>query len=498
MSNTSAEKGSAAFFKDTGWSLLGQVVPIIFAIIAIPILLRTLGVEKFGFLTVAWAVIGYASLFDLGLGRSMTRIVAAELAEGNIAEVKRSIATGMLFLFALGSVMSATVVMLRSQIVVDLLHISPALQLQAEYALLLLALSIPVVVSTAGYTGVLGAYKWFREINIVRIYLGVLALALPVGVSLFTTELHYIVGAVVFVRVCSNLVYALICFKCCEYRFFRGIPSWSSAKRLLGVGMWLNVSNVVGPLLGYLDRLLLGTIVPMNSVAFYTAPYDLLSRTMVFPAALTTVLFPRAASVNRLSAEAWSMISSSTRATLVVMFPVTLACFLFADHALRLWLGEEMAINGALVVKILSVGVLFNALAQPAATGIQANGNPRAIAVTHLIELPVFILLFWQLTTHFGLAGAAVAAATRFVADAAIMFVLACHSMQRRPRISLGVCFIFAVASSMLAFSAQSNSAGVALAAFPVFALTFVSLAWHVLLQKSERQRVRFVVLRAL
>ena len=495
-SNVSSEKRSGALIKDTGWSFLGQVVPILLAIVAIPLLMGKLGIEKFGFLTVAWAVIGYASLFDLGLGRSMTRAVSADLAEGKVGAVESFIATGMLFLFALGALMAAAVLTLRVQIVGDLLQISPSLRVEAEYAMLLLALSIPLVVSTAGYVGVLSAYQWFREINIVRMYLGALTLALPVAVSYFTTELHHVVAAVVIVRVFSNVVYASICRKCCGYTLFSGAASWSSAKRLLGIGLWLNVSNLVSPLLSYLDRLLLATIVPMSSVAFYTAPYDLLSKTMVFPSALTTVLFPRAAAIDRLSSEAWSIVTHSTRAIFIVMFPVTLACFLFADHALRLWLGEEMAANGAVVVKILSIGVLFNALAQPAATGIQANGNPRTTALTHLIELPIFILLFSALASRFGLVGAAVAATIRFVADALVMFALAAKTMQRRPRLSPGTLLCVAAAAGMLAASAVGYSAPMAILTFALFSSAFLSLAWNVLLHEHERRQIRAVVQR--
>src|SRR2546429_7267465 len=54
------------------WNLLGNGAPMVVAVVCIPILIRGLGKERFGVLTLAWALIGYASLFDLGLGRALT------------------------------------------------------------------------------------------------------------------------------------------------------------------------------------------------------------------------------------------------------------------------------------------------------------------------------------------------------------------------------------------------------------------------------------------
>jgi O-antigen/teichoic acid export membrane protein len=52
------------------------------AVFCIPILIGGLGKDRFGVLTLAWAVIGYASLFDLGLGRALTQLVAKKLGAG--------------------------------------------------------------------------------------------------------------------------------------------------------------------------------------------------------------------------------------------------------------------------------------------------------------------------------------------------------------------------------------------------------------------------------
>ena len=50
--------------KNTLYSLIGYIIPVIVALFAIPILINSLGVDKFGVLTLAWMITGYFSILD--------------------------------------------------------------------------------------------------------------------------------------------------------------------------------------------------------------------------------------------------------------------------------------------------------------------------------------------------------------------------------------------------------------------------------------------------
>jgi hypothetical protein len=59
---------------NTQWNLAGSGLPLIAAAALIPFMLHRLAMvtltEAFGELTLIWAVIGYFSLFDMGVGRA--------------------------------------------------------------------------------------------------------------------------------------------------------------------------------------------------------------------------------------------------------------------------------------------------------------------------------------------------------------------------------------------------------------------------------------------
>ena len=58
--------------RNTAWNLLGALLPVPVALICIPLLVKALGVERFGVLGLAWMALGYFGMFDFGLAQSTT------------------------------------------------------------------------------------------------------------------------------------------------------------------------------------------------------------------------------------------------------------------------------------------------------------------------------------------------------------------------------------------------------------------------------------------
>src|SRR5712664_4951417 len=97
--------------RNTIWNLIGSGAPMIVAVVCIPILIRGLGTDRFGVLTLAWALIGYASLFDLGLGRALTQLVAKKLGAGEEREIPSLAWASLLLMLFLGLAGTAVVVL---------------------------------------------------------------------------------------------------------------------------------------------------------------------------------------------------------------------------------------------------------------------------------------------------------------------------------------------------------------------------------------------------
>src|SRR5262249_1245097 len=149
--------------------LVGNGAPLIVAVFSIPILIRQLGQDRFGVLALAWAVIGYASLFDIGLGRALTQVVAKKLGGGEEHEVPRVAWTSLFLMLFLGALGSAVVIGISPWLAYQALKVPAALRLETIRAFYLLGLSVPAVITTAGLRGLLEAHQRFDLVASLRI-----------------------------------------------------------------------------------------------------------------------------------------------------------------------------------------------------------------------------------------------------------------------------------------------------------------------------------------
>src|SRR3954463_4133366 len=69
--------------RNTFLNLFAQLAPLVVAFVSVPILITALGSDRFGVLTLAWTLIGYFGLFDLGLGRALVQAVSEALGGGD-------------------------------------------------------------------------------------------------------------------------------------------------------------------------------------------------------------------------------------------------------------------------------------------------------------------------------------------------------------------------------------------------------------------------------
>lgn len=136
------------------WNLLGLGLPLGVAVAVIPALVGILGTERFGLLTLGWALVGYFSLFDLGLGRALTKLVAERIAKGEVTDLPGLIGTGLVLLTGLGLVACLALLAAVPILVESVLAVPPALRGEASTSFSVLALGLPVVILSSALIGI--------------------------------------------------------------------------------------------------------------------------------------------------------------------------------------------------------------------------------------------------------------------------------------------------------------------------------------------------------
>jgi len=278
--------------RNTVWNLAGQAVPLVAGVFALPAIVDGLGTERFGVLTFAWLVIGYSGLFDLGLGRALTKLVAEKIGLARFEEIPALVWTALTLLLLLGIAGALIGIMMTPLLVHDVLKIPSELRNESARAFYLLMISIPIVISTVALRGVLEAHQRFDLVNGVRIPVGALSFVGPLLVLPFSESVAWVVAVLVGVRVVALMIYMLMCLHVAPPLRHAIAFKRSVIRPLVAFGSWMTVSNVVTPVIAYLDRFLIGASVGMVAVAYYTMPHEITTKLWIIPVGIVGVLFP--------------------------------------------------------------------------------------------------------------------------------------------------------------------------------------------------------------
>jgi len=393
-----------------------------------------LGVDRFGVLTLAWALVGYFNLFDFGLGRALTQQVAAALGTPAQANIARLFWTFVWATLALGTLGGLMVAVGSPWLVRSLLGVGPDLQQEAQASLLVLALGLPFSVVTPGLRGLLEAHMRFDLAAAVRAPTNVAVVVAPVAVLLFTPSLIAVMAALVVARVAGAVLHIWVCRKVSDGVRRPARPDRVSARTLASTGGWMTISNIASPLMAYGDRFVVGAAVSVAAAAYYATPFDVITKVALVPLAFASVLFPAFATSHGKDAEATiGMMVRTTQGLLLFIMPIILVVMAFAPELMRLWLEDAFAEAGTPVLKILTVGVLLNALAHIPLSYLQGVGRSDLVARLHLIELPIYFPLLLLLVREGGIEGAAFAWTARSGAEAVIVLFLSARAATMAP-----------------------------------------------------------------
>ncbi len=416
---------------------MGTVVPMIAALIAVPWLMHYLGQERLGVLSLVWVVVGYFSFLDMGLGRAVTVAVASlRSTQGHAsADEMHVLGSASVLLLILGGAAALVLGMAIGIWGVPFQLSSNVLRAEVTLALFWTLPSLPLLLMSSALRGHLEGVGAFRSLNLLRIPTGILLVAGPCVTALYSPSLVWACVSIFLVRALHLLALLLLVSQHTgrgPLVLMRRLIHAASAqwlRRLLSFGGWVTVSNVVGPVIVYVDRFVIGATLAASAVTAYAVPFDLVSRLPVLVASLCSVLLPELTRLASLAAatdpgasgRASQLVKKSSWFSMGVVAVLVLLGYLLAPWALSLWLGVEFATQSTEVTRILLLAFGVNAVAQIPFTALQAVGKVRAVALLHCAELLPYAVLVFTAITWLGIVGAAWAWLLRSIVDYCVL-----------------------------------------------------------------------------
>jgi O-antigen/teichoic acid export membrane protein len=413
--------------RNAALNLAAQGVPMAVAIVTIPALIAGIGTDRFGVLTLAWIFLGYFSLFDLGLGRALTKLVAERLGQGVEQGIPPLVGTAIGLMFVLGLAGALFAGLISPWLVRDVLRVDGPLRGEALGSFLVMAALLPFAISSSGLRGVMEAHQRLRAINIVKMATGLFTLIGPLLILPFTRNLVAVVGVIAVGKLAAWLASLILCL-----RTVPGIGRWFAPRLelvgpLVRFGGWMTVANIINPIMVQMDRFLIGALLSTAAVAYYTTPYELVTKYWFLSNPVLGVAFPAfSTSFVHDRARTRRIYGRGVKYVFMILFGLVLGTVALAPELLGVWLGAEFARRSTFVLRCLALGVLLNGLAQVPSALLQGIGRPDLTALLHVVELPFYLVVATALIRSHGIEGAAVAWTARTAFDLIVFFGAAC------------------------------------------------------------------------
>lgn len=495
---TAAQPHGRLLARNTLLNLFAFGAPMVVALVATPLLVGGLGAERFGVLALAWMLLTY--LGELGFGSTTTRFIARAIGRSDTEGLTAIAWTTALMQGLFGLLAGVALAGATPWLAGDVFNVPPALQAETRLCFYLLAAALPLVGLSKSFRGLLEARQRFDLTTAVRIPSTIANYFFPLVGVWAGWSLPAIFGLLLASRLSVLVAYAVLAVLAFPEVSWRPRLYRQGLREVLGFGGWITVSSVASPLLVYMDRFVIGSLMTMAAVAYYAAPYELVVRLSVIPMAVVTTLYPAFSQLHGAGQrERTNLLAArAVKAILVVVAPPALLLVGGAEEGLRLWLGAEFAREGALALQILGAGVLINALAHVPYVLLQGAGRPDLPARFHLLELPVHAAVTWLAVSRWGIPGAAGAWTLRVTLDAVLLFA-ASHrlGLLRLPELArerVGRALVMVAVAGGVVLAPVGPGVTPRLAFVGAVIAAVAVLLWRFGMVPAERARIRMLL----
>lgn len=491
------EVQSHRIVQNTALNFLGYVIPLIVGVVTIPMIINWLGKQRFGILSLIWVVFGYFGIFDFGLGLSTTKFVAEALGKGEYKKVPEYLWTAIIIQTVFGLVGALILVLFTPLLVQSILNIPVPFLSETKLAFYVMAFSLPFVLVSVSLRGALEAGQRFDLVNAVKVPSSIAIYLAPLIGMVFNMKLPGIVLLLAASRMLSLMAWAILCLRIIPGFWGKPVLRRETITLLVKFGGWISVSNMINPLLIYFDRFLIGTLLSVEAVSYYTAPYEAITRLGIIPGSILMTLFPTFSALKGRNEHSKSndVFYLSIKYLLVLIGPILVMIMVLARSLLKIWLGPSFAQSSTLILQFLSVGFLASALAYIPFGLLLGAGRADLPAKYQLIELCVYVPLLWQLIKTWGIYGAALAWVLRAWLDMTLLFIGSVRSGKIEIR-GLSACGVFRILGILGFFGSLGLGCNHLLSSWTALGLGILGIGfflslWFYGLDRVDRERFK-------
>lgn len=389
----------------------GYALPLLAALLTIPIMVSQLGTDLYGLYVICISLIGFMTLVDLGVGQTVVKYVSAYEASGEQLKVQPVLSVAFLVYLLIGLV-SVLALYFAAPALSAALYDQAERQALAQEVLRITTLPLFFSYINQFFLNVCKAYHRFdfpavihNGANLGGIVLAAILLLLgyPLPVVMWgyvvIQLLAFIAGYLSSMKVVPSGVYLFPSF---NHVIFREIVSFS---------VYTFISNFIGSLTSRADKLLIGTIIGTEAVTYYQIPFTIAQMANGIVHTLTHISFPRFSELFSRKEYGALLLLYRKVSILIFLLSTAIAVLLITvgGDFLSLWISAEFASKATLVLQVMALYFFFHSNTVVGYWILQGGGKAKLTALIAALGAVLYFLALFYLGESYGYLGAAMA-----------------------------------------------------------------------------------------
>jgi O-antigen/teichoic acid export membrane protein len=409
---------STRIVKNISSGLVAQVWTGILGLLALPIFARGLGPERYGLLALNLALINFAAVADLGVGRAASKYLAEDFERKETCRTQRYIGTAMAVTVLMGALGTLILAAVSPVLVHFAFRIPGEMQREAEIAFWITSAGLLAILLRILFDGVLAGHHQIASLNFGNVAASTLRLGLSIAAILTRHSLLAVLG----INVVVSYLHALGLWLFAAHYFGGQLKirvGWDRTigKQLLGLGLGATLSWILANVVFlYVDRFLIAGFLPLAFAGYYTMAFDIATRQSYVSNSVTQAYFPVFSGQGATNASAFKRsFLQATKAVAVGTTGVAMLLVVFAQPLLTYWIGPAFAANARSSLIALAVASLLACYASVPYTAIIAGaGQPKVCVRTFGVAVGIHVVASLVLLRVWSIAGVAAAFALAY------------------------------------------------------------------------------------
>ena len=390
------------------FNFAGGALPAVVSLATIPLIVRGLGDEGYGLFALIVAIVGYFSLIDVNVTAGSVKYISGYAAKDDQRGIDQTVTFGLAAYSVIGSIGAICIFAAAPFLVRNVFNVPPALTETGELSLRIAALGFLFGQLQAYLNSIPQALLRYDVSSRVEMTFGALV---PLG-TVALLQLGFALPEIIAFRVLASALNCLTLWSIVsrllpQLRF--AWPERSLTQNLLRFTGYSFLSRVAAVTYAHADKLIIGAVVGVRALAYYTVAATLANRVLGLTFRLSSVLFPSASALDA-RGETDRLRALYLKATRYVSFingSVLVLIAVFADAILYYWIGPEFASNGARILILIAVAQFVDSLTNIPSLVNDGLGHPKVSGSMALLRACLGLVAIYALVHLHGVEGAA-------------------------------------------------------------------------------------------